>query len=33
MSSEKIKSFDTNLEQTMSNLANVRVILKCNYSV
>ena len=27
---EKIKLFDTNIEQTMSNLANGRVILTCN---
>ena len=30
---EKIKPFDTNLEPTMSNLANGRVILKFNNSV
>ena len=28
LSSKKLKSFDTNLEATMSNLANSRVILK-----
>ena len=33
ISSEKLKPFDTNLEPTMSNLANGRVILKCNNSV
>ena len=33
ISSEKIKPFDTNLEQTMSNLANGRVILNFNNSV
>ena len=33
ISSENIKLFDTNLEPTMSNLANVRVILKFNNSV
>ena len=32
ISSENIKSFDTNLEPTMSNLANGRVILKFNNS-
>ena len=31
--SEKIKPFDTNLEPTMSNLANGRVNLKFNNSV
>ena len=33
ISPEKIKPFDTNLEPTMSNLANGRVILKFNNSV
>ena len=33
ISSEKIKPFDTNLEPTMSNLANGRVTLKFNNSV
>ena len=33
ISSERIKQFDTNLEPTMSNLANGRVILKFNNSV
>ena len=33
ISSEKLKPFDTNLEPTMSNLANGRVILKYNNSV
>ena len=33
ISSEKIKLFDTNLEPTMSNLANGRVTLKFNNSV
>ena len=33
VSPEKIKPFDTNLEPTMSNLANGRVILKFNSSV
>ena len=33
ISSEKNKPFDTNLELTMSNLANARVILKSNNSV
>ena len=32
-SSEKIKPFDTNLEPTMSNLADDRLKLKFNYSV
>ena len=32
-SSEIIKPFDTNLEPTMSNLANGRVILKFNNSI
>ena len=33
MSSESIKPFDTNLEPTMSNLGNNKVILKFNNSV
>ena len=33
ISSEKIKPFDTNLELTMSNPANGRLILKFNNSV
>ena len=33
MSSEKIKLFDNNLEPTVSNIANGRVILKFNNSV
>ena len=33
ISSEKIKPYDTNLEPTMSNLANGRVILKFNIPV
>ena len=33
ISSEKVKPFDTNLEATMSNVANGRVILKFNNSV
>ena len=33
ISSEKVKLFDTKLEQTMSNLANVKIILKFNNSV
>ena len=33
ISSENIKPFDTNLELRMSNLANGRVILKCNNSI
>ena len=33
ISSEKFKRFDTNLEPTMSNLANGRVTLKFNKSV
>ena len=33
MSPEKNKPFDTNLEPTMSNVANGRVILKFNNSV
>ena len=33
ISSEKIKPFDTNLEPTMSNSANSKVILKFNNSV
>ena len=33
ISAEKIKPFDTNLEPTMSNLANGKVILKFNNSV
>ena len=33
ISPEKVKLFDTNLELTMSNLANSRVILKFNNSV
>ena len=33
MSPEKNKPFDTNLEPTMSNVANGRVILKFNNSI
>ena len=33
LSSERIKPFDTNLEPTMSNLADDRLKLKFNYSV
>ena len=33
ISPEKIKSFDTGLEPTMSNLAKSRVILKFNNSI
>ena len=33
ISSEKIKTFDTNLEPNMSNLADSRVVLKFNNSV
>ena len=33
ISSENIKLFDTNLEPIMYNLANGRVILKCNNSI